>query len=69
MKSIIKLFRKIMNLEYYTSSTDEFLDKYEHNHPGLSHSQRKEIDKYARISRLRDDDKPEVKPVKFWDKF
>lgn len=69
MKSIIKLFRRLMGLEFYTSPLDEFLAKYEQGHPGLSHSQRKEIDKYARISKLRDDVVSEAKPEIFWDKF
>lgn len=61
--------KKLLNLEFYTSALDLFLAKYRQQHPVASHSQHKEIEKYARINQLRDH--AESKPVskKFWNKF
>lgn len=46
----------------YISEIDQFLQTFDKEHPGLSKSQQKEVDKYRRIYRLRDNaDRPEKK--------
>jgi hypothetical protein len=47
----IKAFLGFVN---YRSPLDEFLADYDQVHPMISASQRKEIEKYARIDALRD---------------
>lgn len=39
----------------YISEIDQFLQKFDHDHPNLSRSQQKEIAKHRRVSLLRDD--------------
>jgi hypothetical protein len=53
----------------YVSGIDQFLQEFDKQHPELSKSQRKEIEKSQRISRLRDK-KEAVDPNKtIWDNF
>jgi hypothetical protein len=39
---------------HYVSPLDQFLSVFDQEHPGLSKSQKKEVEKYRRISCLRD---------------
>jgi len=41
-------------LESYVSEIDQFMQKFDQEHPALSQSQKKEIEKYDRIYFLRD---------------
>jgi hypothetical protein len=61
--------KAFLNLTYYTSELDQFLFKYDQRHPRQSASQRQEIEKYARIYRLRDNTEPQPEKTSFWDKF
>lgn len=63
--------KEFLGLTYYKSALDEFLDHYRQTHPQLTASQRKEKDKYQKIHRLRDQDKPSpsVQASSIWDKF
>ena len=61
--------KSLLNLDYYTSPLDEFLEEFDETHPKLSNSQRKEIQKYARIYKLRDDPKQVEAKDTLWDKF
>lgn len=70
MTKITKLFSKLLNLDFYVSPLDNFLNEYNHSHKELSKSQRKEVNKYARVMELRDN--PQAKDTtkaNFWDKF
>ena len=42
-------------LRQYVSPIDQFLNQFDKEHAGLSESQKKEIAKFRRIYRLRDD--------------
>lgn len=57
-------------LTRYVSEVDQFLQKFDSNHPSLSLSQQKEKDKYQRIYRLRDhtDQSSEIDQT-LWDQF
>ncbi len=61
--------KALLGLTYYISELDQFLIEYDKSHPKLSTSQRKEIEKYARVYALRDH--PSEPPAKeiFWDNF
>lgn len=61
--------KKLLGLEFYVSPTDQFLTSYDQSHPGLSHAQRKEIDKSKKISKMRDHAETTAHADKFWDKF
>lgn len=62
-------FKKLLGLEYYVSPTDQFLAQYDQSHHGLSHAQRKEIDKSRKIAKMRDHVEAAAHADKFWDKF
>lgn len=65
----MKIIKKLLGLEYFTSELDLFLNEFDEAHPQLSASQRKEKAKYARIYKLRDNpNQPEPKK-QFWDNF
>ena len=67
---IMNYIKKFLNLEYYTSPLDLFLEKFARQHPRLSASKRAEKDKYELINKLRDAKAPvEVKKSKLWDQF
>lgn len=54
----------------YVSPLDEFMAEFNRQHPEKSASQEKEIKKYNRISRLRDDETaqdPVAHPRGLWD--
>jgi hypothetical protein len=54
----------------YVSDTDKMLKEFDKNHPDLSQSQKKEVDKYNRIYRLRDtSERPTTTPKKIWEGF
>ncbi len=62
--------KKFLNLEFYTSPLDLFLEKYKQEHPEQSESQRKEKQKYTRIFKMRDQANPDTAHSnKIWDKF
>lgn len=66
MINIKKLFKQ----DLYVSQTDKFLSGFDKAHPELSKSQRKEVDKYNRVYKLRDDAKAkDSEKESFWDKF
>lgn len=50
----------------YVSPADEFLFTFDATHP-KSLSQQKEVKKYQRIFKLRDEVQPEKEPI--WEKF
>jgi hypothetical protein len=54
---------------HYVSGIDQFLQEYDKNHPTLSKSQRKEIEKNLRIARLRDMPAVVESHKKLWDEF
>jgi len=49
MSNIKKIFNYLLNLEFYTSPLDLFLEKFRKEHPKLSDSQRREQQKHADI--------------------
>lgn len=53
----------------YVSRIDQFLIKFDQEHPELSVSQKREIEKFRRIYRLRDDAHPEGSNNKIPDDF
>lgn len=62
--------KKLLNLEYYVSPTDQFLAKYDQTHHGVSHSQHLEIAKYARLNKMRDvAETPGNQDNKLWEEF
>lgn len=61
--------KEFLGLGFYTSELDRFLAEFDKNHPKLSASQRKEINKYARLNRLRDNEAASTDEKSFWDKF
>lgn len=61
--------KEFLGLLYYTSPLDNFLALFDKEHPRLSASQRKEIEKNARIAKLRDDPKYVEHKDSFWEKF
>lgn len=56
-------------LSNYVSEIDCFLQNFDKKHPGLSQSQKKEIARAQRVTRLRDDASCIEKPSKLWDQF
>jgi hypothetical protein len=69
MKNIKSLLRTILGLDYFSSPLDLFLEEFDATHPKLSASQRKEVNKYARIYKLRDDPKPLEHKDSLWENF
>lgn len=69
MASFWTSLKNFLGLAFFSSEIDQFLKKWDKDHPKLSSSQRAEINKYERIYRLRDNaaNIPETKT--FWDKF
>ncbi len=61
--------REFLGLGYYISSLDKFLASFRKSHPKLSISQRKEIEKYKRISTLRDTPIEDIPKKQFWNLF
>ena len=61
--------KEFLGLTYFTSKLDQFLAAYDKSHPKLSASQRKEVEKYARINQLRDHASQPHHENIFWDKF
>lgn len=61
--------REFLGLSYYTSSLDEFLAEFDKSHHKMSGSQRKEVEKYNRISALRDNPSQIETKETIWDKF
>lgn len=62
--------KEFLNLNFYVSKLDQFLTEFDKKHPNLSASQRKEMEKFERIYKLRDDAKAsDVKPDTFWKNF
>lgn len=56
-------------LTNYVSAIDKLMETFDQEHPGLSLSQKKEKEKYARIYYLRDvEDRPDVSS-KIWEDF
>ncbi len=53
----------------FVSETDQFLQKFDETNPELSLSQQKEIAKYQRIYRLRDENHDSKESKTLWDKF
>ncbi|HEX2548953.1 MAG TPA: CBU_0585 family protein [Gammaproteobacteria bacterium] len=53
----------------FVSETDQLLQKFDEDHPELSLSQQKEIAKYQRIYRLRDEPTPSSESKTLWEKF
>lgn len=56
-------------LRHYVSPLDQFLAEFDKEHPGLSKSQKHEVNKYRRIYRLRDDAKPSFSPTNLPEDF
>jgi hypothetical protein len=58
-------------LKDYVSDLDVFLGEFDQQHPTLSLTQQKEVTKYRRIYRLRDenDQKPMLAATKLWEGF
>lgn len=56
-------------LRHYVSPLDQFLAEFDKYHPGLSKSQKREVDKYRRIYRLRDEAKQPVSNNKLPEDF
>lgn len=69
MRKLLKKLKEFLGLTYYTSQLDEFLENYDKEHPKLSVSQRKEIDKYKRVYALRDNPHQHSPNEQLWDKF
>lgn len=61
--------KSLLGLDYYTSPLDEFLKEFDSKNHKLSASQRKEIKKYSRIYKLRNDKNYSEPKNQFWDKF
>lgn len=56
-------------LRDYVSEVDQFLEKFDQEHPKPSPSQKKEIDKYRRIYQLRDEEDKSVESKELWERF
>lgn len=61
--------KKLLGPSGYVSPIDEALMTFDKEHPKKSASQKREINKYAEIYRLRDNPNAKPTPPKFWDKF
>jgi hypothetical protein len=56
-------------LRHYVSDIDLLLENFDKEHPEVSESQRKEIEKYHRIYFLRDTANRLESPKKLWEGF
>lgn len=56
-------------LRDYVSEIDQFLANFDKEHPKLSKSQAKEVEKYERIYFLRDTENRPESPKKLWKEF
>ncbi len=66
----MKSLRAFLGLNYYTSELDQFLTEFDHSHPTLTLSQRKEKEKYQRIYKLRDNPNAQKQEQDtLWDQF
>lgn len=67
---MLKMLRNWLNLNFFVSPLDQFLAGFDKTHPRKSASQRKEIEKYEQIYRLRDNPNARQQaPETLWDKF
>lgn len=69
MKKFMTRFKAWLGLAYYTSELDQFLQTFDQSHPGLSLSQRKEVQKFARLNALRDNVQSVSHQPSFWNNF
>lgn len=69
MINILRVLKKFLGLDFYISPLDQFLEDYDKNHPKISLSQRKEIEKYARIIHLRNHKVASETPSSLWHQF
>ncbi|MBA3661292.1 MAG: hypothetical protein H0W64_06170 [Gammaproteobacteria bacterium] len=65
----MSFIKKWLNLSYYISELDQFLAQLAHRFPTPSKSQQKEVEKYQRIFKCRDNPIPAAPPKKLWGKF
>lgn len=56
-------------LKNYVSETDQFLQAFDKDHPGLSKSQQKEVSKYQKIYQLRDHESETITTNPLWENF
>jgi len=56
-------------LRRYVSDTDRLLQNFDKEHPEVTESQKKEIEKYNRIYFLRDSMNRQDPPKKLWEGF
>jgi hypothetical protein len=61
--------KEFLGLNYFVSGIDRFLKDYDIHHNKLSHSQKLEKDKYARIYHLRDHAEKNDTKKTFWENF
>jgi hypothetical protein len=61
--------KSLLGLDYYTSELDQFLTEFSKKHPKLTPNQRKEVQKYERVYRLRDDPQYVEHKSTFWANF
>ena len=65
---MLKQIKAMFSPAVYISRLDQFLTYFDRNSK-LSDAQRREIEKYNRISQLRDNKAPETRENTFWDQF
>jgi len=58
--------RKLKN---YISDEDRFLKTFDHAHPELSDSQQVEVDKHARLAKMRDEAADPEAQSSIWEDF
>jgi hypothetical protein len=57
-------------LKNFVSELDQFLQEFDHQHPILSQTQQKEVNKYRRVYKLRDGSTTEaITEPKLWEGF
>ncbi len=67
---MLQMLKNWLNLNFFVSKLDQFLMQFDKTHPKKSASQRKEIEKYARIYRLRDNPHAAQQSSEtLWEKF
>lgn len=67
---MLRILKNWLNLDFFVSQLDQFLKQFDKTHPKKSASQRKEIAKYERIYRLRDNPHATQQPREtLWDQF
>lgn len=69
IKEFLTRIKAFLGLTYYTSPLDQFLEKFDQEHPRLSRSQRFEVDKYKLIFEMRDDSNYPLPKKSFWANF